>query len=64
MFKSINFDHYLNTIYLVLDENQIISVGKLGVLPFKKGVYIYVGSAKRNIKQRINRHIKIRKKIY
>ena len=58
MYESINLNHSLYTIYLELTENQFISVGKLGAFSFQKGTYVYVGSAKRNIKQRIERHKK------
>ncbi|WP_281280883.1 GIY-YIG nuclease family protein [Robertmurraya kyonggiensis] len=36
-------------------------MGRLGVFPFEKGIYIYVGSVKRNINARINRHKKVEK---
>jgi len=62
MLESINLEHTLYTIYLRLDDTQLISIGKLGLFSFQKGTYIYVGSAKRNIKQRIERHNKISKK--
>lgn len=39
-----------------------VAVGKLGQFSFPAGYYVYVGSAKRNIKARINRHIDIDKK--
>ena len=64
MYESINLNHSLYTIYLELAENQCISVGKLGAFPFQKGVYVYVGSAKKNIKQRIERHKKTNKKFH
>ena len=31
---------------------------------FQKGIYVYVGSAKRNILQRINRHKEFHKKLH
>ena len=64
MYESINLEHSLYTIYLELTENQFISVGKLGAFSFQKGIYVYVGSAKRNIKQRIERHKKTNKKFH
>jgi Uri superfamily endonuclease len=64
MYESINLDHSLYTIYPELTENQFISVGKFGAFSFQKGIYVYVGSAKRNIKQRIERHKKTNKKFH
>ena len=64
MYESINLNHSLYTIYLELAEDQFISVGKLGAFPFQKGIYVYVGSAKKNIKQRIERHKKTNKKFH
>ncbi|MCQ6275153.1 GIY-YIG nuclease family protein [Bacillus sp. V3B] len=64
MLESINIEHTLYTIYLKLDDSQVVSVGKLGEFSFPKGIYIYVGSAKRNLKQRIERHKKIQKKFH
>ncbi|MEM1895819.1 MAG: GIY-YIG nuclease family protein [Nanopusillaceae archaeon] len=40
-----------------------IEVGKLGKIRFKKGYYIYIGSAMNNLEKRILRHLKKDKKI-
>ena len=40
-----------------LNENKIIKVGKLGKLFFKKGFYVYIGSAMNNLEERISRHL-------
>lgn len=61
MYESINPEHSLYAIYLQLNGSHTLSIGKLGVFHFQKGIYIYVGSAKRNILQRINRHKKVEK---
>lgn len=61
MIESINSAHSLYAIYLRINRDEIIPIGKLGTFEFKKGLYIYVGSAKRNIEARINRHKKIEK---
>ncbi|MFN3504697.1 MAG: DNA/RNA nuclease SfsA [Caldimicrobium sp.] len=37
-------------------------VGHLGEIPLKKGYYVYVGSAKKNLYQRINRYLRKNKK--
>jgi Uri superfamily endonuclease len=51
-----NFTTY--RLFLRIPEEQTITVGKLGTFLFTKGVYIYVGSAKKNIINRLERHIK------
>ncbi len=46
-------------VYLLLifnDSDKKINVGKLGQIEFQKGFYVYVGSAKKNLQKRINRH--------
>jgi Uri superfamily endonuclease len=45
-----------------LPEDKEITVGKLGTFLFPKVLYVYVGSAKRNIKNRVERHIRLEKK--
>ena len=42
---------------------QVISIGSLGEIRFEEGYYIYVGSAMGNIKTRIARHLRKRKKL-
>ncbi len=48
---------------LVIDIPRDIKqrIGKMGKLSFKKGLYIYVGSAMNNIEKRVERHIKTSK---
>jgi Uri superfamily endonuclease len=45
-----------------LEQDKTIQIGKLGKIHFKKGFYVYVGSALNGLKQRINRHIRKNKK--
>jgi Uri superfamily endonuclease len=45
-------------------KDQEIQIGKLGKLLFKKGFYVYVGSALNNLEKRIQRHLKSDKKIH
>lgn len=60
---SIQEDHTLYAIKGFLTEKQVnIQIGKLGSFSFEKGYYVYVGSAKRNIRSRVNRHIQVDKK--
>jgi len=52
-------------IYLLFFEllkDSKIKIGKLGSFRFRKGRYVYVGSAMKNLDQRIERHLKKRKK--
>jgi len=43
-------------LWIALRRPQMITVGRLGEFHFPAGVYIYTGSAKRNIEARIARH--------
>lgn len=45
-------------------EDERIGVGKLGVLFFKRGFYIYIGSAAKNLSSRIDRHRRLRKRAF
>ncbi len=47
-----------------LENDNIIPIGKLGEIPFKKGFYVYVGSALNGLEQRIQRHMRKNKKIH
>ncbi|GEN33501.1 MULTISPECIES: GIY-YIG nuclease family protein [Aneurinibacillus] len=55
---KVNPKHTLYSIEMYLPETVKITVGRLGTFIFSAGIYIYVGSAKRNIEARINRHIR------
>jgi sugar fermentation stimulation protein A len=46
-----------------LRRSTTVRVGALGRLFFKKGVYVYVGSARRGLRPRIRRHIAKRKRV-
>jgi sugar fermentation stimulation protein A len=55
-----NGGNYL--VLLELPEDREIPVGALGTLPFRRGWYVYAGSARKNLSQRISRHLrKVRK---
>lgn len=48
-----------------LNEETKIKIGKkLGVILFKKGHYVYVGSAMNSLESRINRHLSNNKKLH
>jgi sugar fermentation stimulation protein A len=49
---------------LRLSEDKTVGVGGLGKICFEKGYYIYVGSAKKNLSKRIERHRRLRKKMH
>ena len=51
-------------VILRLKKNEKISVENLGNIRFKKGYYLYVGSAKRNLSKRIARHQRKRKNLF
>jgi Uri superfamily endonuclease len=45
-----------------LKHDFIISIGKKGKITFRKGYYVYVGSALNGLEQRIKRHLKSNKR--
>ena len=49
---------------LYLSQERRIETGGLGEVFFRKGYYIYIGSAKKNLSQRINRHLSKRKSFF
>lgn len=51
-------------IILCITRDIRIRIGRLGILKFKKGYYLYVGSAKTNLTKRIERHKRKRKRFF
>ena len=47
---------------LQLRQNRFINIAGLGKIPFQKGFYIYVGSGRKNLIERIKRHMRKNKK--
>ncbi len=47
-----------------LSKNSTIKIGKLGEIDFKKGYYVYVGSALNSIDGRIRRHLSKEKNLF
>ncbi len=45
-------------------RNCEIEIGKLGQVSFRKGFYVYTGSAMKNLKQRVDRHRRPKKKLH
>ena len=58
--KSLDKGSYL--LILKLRRSKRISVGRLGKLYFKKGFYIYVGSAMAHLSKRMERHCRLKKR--
>lgn len=46
-----------------LGDVKTLQVGKLGMLTFKPGYYLYVGSAMNSLSARIKRHMRVRKSL-
>ncbi len=46
------------------ENDSIIRIGKFGEIDFKKGYFMYVGSALNGLEQRIQRHLRIHKKTH
>lgn len=49
---------------MVLQNDTLITVGKLGTIDFKKGWYAYIGSAFNGLDQRLQRHLRQQKKVH
>jgi len=56
------FDRGSYLLSLKLKEDRKIDIGKLGKVLFKKGFYVYVGSAMTNLSKRMERHRRLRKR--
>lgn len=53
---------YALIIYVSKEKN--VRVGSLGLLTFKRGFYVYVGSAQNNLERRITRHFDKSKRVF
>jgi Uri superfamily endonuclease len=49
---------------LQLSKEREIRVGKLGTLLFKKGYYVYIGSALNGLEHRLQRHLQKEKRLH
>ena len=47
-----------------VNENQCLKIGKKLKIDFKKGYYVYVGSAMNNLESRVKRHLSKTKKFH
>lgn len=52
------------SLIIFLRENQKIKIGKLKKINFKKGHYVYVGSAMNSLESRVKRHLSEEKKLH
>ena len=59
---SIDGDHQLYLLEWMMAEDREVTIGKLGSFLFPKGIYLYVGSARKNIQARVTRHLAKEKK--
>ena len=57
-------DGGLYLITMALQRDLRIQVGALGRLPFRRGHYVYVGSAARGLSRRVERHRRRRKRLH
>jgi len=51
-------------LFMNINKNLSLRIGKLGELRFDKGKYIYVGSARKGLNNRIQRHLAKNKKLF
>lgn len=51
-------------VVLRVEVDQYLNIGSLGEIFFREGFYIYVGSARKNLRSRMERHKRKRKKLH
>ena len=47
-----------------LGKTVVIDVGALGSIEFRKGLYVYIGSAQNNLEKRLKRHFRKEKRLF
>jgi Uri superfamily endonuclease len=57
--SELNSGAYCLTLNIKKDTRII--VGAIGICNFQKGIYIYTGSAMKNLRQRVARHLRLNK---
>lgn len=50
-------------LHIRLRQSHSLTIGKLGTFDFPAGIYIYTGSARRNMEARIERHLRREKRL-
>ena len=48
---------------MALEDQAAIAVGRLGLLAFRRGYYLYAGSARGGLDQRVGRHLRREKRL-
>ena len=51
-------------LFISLSQPYEIQIGKLGLFTFPEGIYVYTGSAKKNMDARIRRHLSKNKNLH
>lgn len=51
-------------LFIRLSKDITLKIGRLGNLTFRKGIYAYIGSAKKRLLGRLSRHIKKKKRLF
>ncbi len=62
--KTIEPDRGIYILLMKIDADFEISAKKFIGIPFKAGYYYYVGSAQKNLKSRVSRHLRRDKKVH
>ncbi len=62
--EALKFNSGIYLLVIELKDDLRIRVGSLGEIEFKKGIYCYVGSAQKNLIQRLKRHLRKDKKLH
>ncbi len=62
--EVLKFNSGIYLLIIELDDDLKIRIGALGEIEFKKGIYCYVGSAQKNLIQRLKRHLRKDKKLH
>ncbi len=57
-------DRGIYMLWFYLPRATEITIGRLGIFDFPAGVYVYCGSAQRNLAHRIKRHERLTKKAH
>lgn len=60
--KNLNTGAY--NLVMSLGKDSRIKIGELGLIEFKKGYYVYTGSAMNNLDKRVSRHLSNNKKMH
>ncbi|HIE36782.1 TPA: GIY-YIG nuclease family protein [Candidatus Geothermarchaeota archaeon] len=50
-------------LFIYIEKDLTLSVGSLGKILLKNGIYVYIGSGGKNVYKRIERHFKMRKRV-